>query len=590
VLPLALAFIAGYSRVFAAEDAGPGEPIVLPPFLVEEQQSSSRIGRADWLYWDGGGLEVLSACPEDETEQFIRDLRGQRAALRQIISDDLLLRTALPTTLILFPKTQKSAMDEQMVKEVERVPRALGVTGHFRPMNDLRLSDPDASFIFVILDDWQWGWDIRHGNPKGRGSAPFYSPLYLRFLLDSRAPALPRWFTDGITQLYQSVAFNDAFTGRMSSAWTAPVAYSDEPWQDSRFQKDPWTSEASAAALREHAGAPRPLLPMRELFAPTIAAGRSDMYRQVWGAQAELFVRWAFSDRVKDGRVRLQEFVEAAAAQPVTEQLFHSCFGMGYSDARDALSDFLPLAVRKDQQFIFAAPPADPKPVDLREATPHEIRRIKGEWARRILRIVRSNYPIALPLYAAKARRALQGSYDRGERDPLLIASLALFRLDIGDASGGRQLLEEHPAALAARPLAGLELAQLRMSDALGAPAGANGALSEEQAGEVLRKVSEVLGKQPPIEAAYLLAARVSKHLGRDPTDAERARLNEGGRLFPGDSQLVMECVAWDLRAHDLATARSLIDLGEYEAADAPTRERFRLLDNLIPSAAASGN
>jgi hypothetical protein len=585
--PSILAFILWRSLIVAAGDAPPGRPIMLPPFLVEE---SPLFNQTDWQYYQDSGLEILSACPVKETEQFIRDICEQRAALSQFIPDDLLVHTALPTTLILFPISLKKEIDQQMVKEVERIPRASNATGNFGPMNDLRLSDPDSSFIFVILDDWQWGRDNKYGHPDAQRPTLLYTPQYLRYLISSRTPVLPDWFTTGIVRLYETVAFNDASTGRISPAWTAPGIYSDKPWQRTEFQRDPWMSPVSAAALREHAYAPRPLVPMRELFVATIANGKSDTYGRVWEAQAELFARWAFSDRIKDGRVRLQKFAKAAATEPVTEDLFRSCFEMRYSDARDALSDFLPMAVSKGQQFDCAATSFDSKAVDVREATPQEIHRIKGEWARRTLRVVQSNYPGALPLYVAKARSVLQGAYDHGERDPLLLASLALFRLDIGDEKGGRRLLEESPAAGAARPLAALELAQLRMNEALKKPAGISGALSDDQARNVLREVSETIGKQPPIEAAYLLAARVSEHLARSPTDAERASLNEGARLFPRDSQMVMESVSWDLRAHDLASARSLIDLGEYEAADTPTLEKFRLLENLLSIASHSGN
>jgi hypothetical protein len=584
------ALAVGNSRAFAAEEAHPNEAIVLPPFLVEDQRINSLLNGTDWLYSRDGGLEILSACPEDETEQFIRDLRKQRAALGQFIADDFLLHTTLPTTLILFPKSQKKALDEQLAKELAHIPGASGSTGHFRPLPDLRLSEPDSSYIFVVLDDWQWGWDIRHGYPKGQGSALFYSPPYLGFLIESRKPDLPGWYAAGVIRLYQSFAVKNAGTGAIYSAWTAPVAPLGSPWENSQFERDPWISGTSAAALRDHPDAPRLLLPMRELFVPAVAAGRSDLYRGVWEAQAELFVRWALSDRVKDGKARLEKFVELEAAQPVTEDLFQSCFGMGYSDARDALSDFLPTAVSKVQGFDFAVMPFDSKAVDLRSATPAEIHRIKGEWARRTLRVVKANYPESMPLFVAKSRRLLQGPYDRGERDPLLIASLALLKFDVGEPGEARLLLEDNPNSIAARPLACVELAELRMDDALARPAGANGALSEEQAGKVMEAISESLRKQPPIEAAYLLAANLAKRVGRDPTDAERARLNEGARLFPRNSQMVMECASWDLRAHDLASARTLIGLGEPRAVDAPTREKFRLLENLIVTASALGN
>ena len=57
---------------------------------------------------------------------------------------------------------------------------------------------------------------------------------------------------------------------------------------------------------------------------------------------------------------------------------------------RDRLSDYLPAAVSKPLPFAYEAVPADSAPVELRDAKPEEIRGIKGEWARRTLRVVRT--------------------------------------------------------------------------------------------------------------------------------------------------------------------------------------------------------
>ena len=165
----AIVFVICCLRSVAATDIAKDIPVLLPPFVVEEQRTSSAFSRLDWLFYKSDGLEILSACPQDETEQFIRNLRIQRSALSQFVADDLLFQTTLPTTLILFPKTEKTSIDQQMVKDVGNIGVSHG-SGHFSPMDDLRLSDPDSSYIFVVLDDWQWGWDIRHGFPRGQQS------------------------------------------------------------------------------------------------------------------------------------------------------------------------------------------------------------------------------------------------------------------------------------------------------------------------------------------------------------------------------------------------------------------------------------
>jgi hypothetical protein len=586
---LFLALALGLPWPGAAETEAPVPPVLLPPFLVEGERVGSMFGGTDWLYARDGEFEVLSACPQDETEQFIRNLRAQRSALRRFIPDELLRPSTLPTTLILVPKTQKNRIDEQMVKDVERIPKASKTGGSFLPMNDLRLSDPDSTFIFVILDDRQWGWDIRHGYPKGRESALFYTPQYLAYLLSAHTPALPDWYVRGVISLYESMAFNNSVSGALNSAWTAPLFSGGNPWDNVSFQRDTWLSDAAAAALRADPGSPRPLLSLRELLVPAPDPGKSAAYRQVWKAQSELFARWCYSGRITDGQARLQAFAMRASAEPVSDELFRSSFGLGISDARDALSDFLPEAVRKAQPFPFPPMPFDRRPVELRGASPSEIRRITGEWTRRACWVVRSNYPAALPLFLAKTRALLQGPVDRGATDPSLLASAALFRLDSGDLSGGRQLLEDNPSAVAARPLAALELAKLRLDAALKNPAGAGGALSYEQSEGVLQTLSLAFNQEPAVEAAYLLAERLTEHLGRDPTDAERGRLNEGARLFPREWQLVMKSVSWDLRAHDLDSAVKLTALGEYEAADAVSRARFGQLREML-RAAVGGN
>lgn len=563
----------------AAADSVHDTPIVLPPFLVEDHPSKLSLDRIDWVYWQGDGFEVLSGCPDDETEQFIREMREQKAAFAQFIPDDLLLRTSLPTTVILFPKSEKARIDDQLLRDIRGIPQASNPANHFLPLDDLRLSDADSSYIFVILDDWKWGWDVRHGYPRGSGSALFYTPPYLRFLLASRVPALPSWFIVGITRLYSSMVLSGA-TGIQSSVFAVPTV-ADRPWERTQFLGDPWTSPAAAAALRANPQVPRALLPLDELFTPHFRTQKSAAYRQVWLAQSELFVRWAFSGRVKDGREHLRQLLEGLATQPPSEDLFQSCFGISCADARDALSDFLPHAVGAPQDFEAEAPPRNTEPVTLRQASPAQLHRITGEWSRRTLRVVRANLPIALPLYVAQARETLQGSYAKGERDPQLIASLALLDLDTEAPKPTRTLLEENPAAVAARPLAALALARLRLQDAVAAQPAGKTQLTPGAGDAVLSALDGAFHMAPPLEASYLLEADVIGRAGRAPTAAERSRLNEGSRLFPRSSQLLLQSISWDLRAGDSEIAKPLIALGKSEAFGTRAREQFTMLEGL---------
>lgn len=551
---LGLVLASSASLHLSAADSESDHVVVLPPFLVEEQEVKTWLNHPIWIHGEDKGIEILSACVDDETQLFVEGLRRQRMELSQIIPDEFMLQTTLPTTFILYPMSLKRSMDEELSREWDKLPAASSAHDRLRPLDDLRLSDPDSSYLFVMLDDAKW-------KETKRGSEFIFSPSYLRFLIESRTPALPGWFSVGITHFYESILV---------------------PWDKNGFDPDPWLSKDAAETLHEDAFAPRPFLPLRELFISALPVGRSKQYRRVWEAQAELFVRWALSGKVPEGRERLRRFAAAAATQPTTEELFRSCFGMDYDDARNALSDYLPLAVWEPLKGP-TGPASDIPQIELRSATPEEVHRIKGEWGRRVLAIVREYNPEALPIYVSQSRRLLQAAYDRGDHDPRLVSSLALFQIDTDDSAGGRKLLEANPEACATRPLAALELASLRMEDALDSPAGAGHRFSDAQAAAILKYVDVSLRKNPPIEGAYVIAAAVSKHLGREPSNDERKRLNDGAHLFPQNTDLVFQSAAWDLRAGAVAEARRLIEMGLWEATNPSARLKLMELEAVGP-------
>jgi hypothetical protein len=561
IASLALASGIGAS-MGGAEIGSEPEPVpVLPPFIVTEKGPE----KPDWIHYKDEDREVLSACSVDTTERFISVLRTRRDQLSVLIPDGLLFQPALPTTLILFPRALKASMERTVLKMLGTSDGGRVPTGRIHSISDLRLVDADSIYLFVFLDDTVPTFDdamltgrFSVGAPIEDGVLDFvYSTGFLRFLLDGRAPVLPDWFRIGFLSLYRSIDFS---ADRLE------------------FRPDPWVSQEDADALQSEAHAPRTLLPMAELFAANRPAGKSVDYQRIWSAQAELFVRWAFSGHVLGGRQRLWRFAAASAAQPTTETLFQSFFGMNFSDARDALSDFLPEAVTRQVEGP-AWKASSLAPVKTREALPGEIRRIRGEWARRARGALA--VPGAEHLYTEEARRLLEGAFAEGDRDPSLLASLALFRSETGAAAEGLRILKDSPEACAARPLASLELARLRLEDALRLPGGPRGALSADQAAGVLDPLSRALAPGSPIEAAYLLAARTIEHLGRVPSVPERHILDRGARLYPRDSEFVIRCASLILQGGDFDSAREVVELGLWECTDAAERTKLLQLEVL---------
>jgi hypothetical protein len=548
----------------------------MPPFMVEEQKSDG----IEWSYGSSGDIRVLSGCGTDQTTGFLRQAVEQREELQWFIPAEFLLQECLTPTLIIFPESHKQAMDQ--VVEGELAKAAAATPRQFKPMKDLRLSDPDSSDIFIVFDDnaaktavWLRGGDqVSTINYQ----TPVLSPSYVRFLLQARAPALPDWYVSGCVSLYETMDFKAAGdfsastyeTGRLGTAGVS-------------FEPEPWLSDEDAPALRKHPDGARPLVPMRELFAARYPSAKSDEYRRVWEAQAELFVRWALSGRVDGGQDRLRRFVEGASTQRTTEEFFYSCFGIDYADALEALSDYLPYAVGKP---LYVAPDSGLRPatLELHTATAGEVRRVKAEWSRRVLWAIKEDNPTGFPLFSGKVRDSLEGAFSRGERDPDFLASLALFRIQYGNPNDGMRLLEQFPNAAATRPVAQLELAQQHLLEALASPAGAKGALSEEQASRLMREIFPS-PRASPIESAYALAARVCNHLGRDPKPSERAILVDGARLFPRNPELVVQAAAWELRAGEVQDAVRLIEFGLWESADTSARKNLVALDNVARQA-----
>jgi hypothetical protein len=584
-LAAGLLIMAARAAASGASQAPPSpETVVLPPFMVEDRKVEGvAYAGPEWLHAQVPGFEILSACAAEESSDFVRGLMDRRLELTRLVPDDFLLHTELPTTLILYPASLKQSMDDQMMQQVKGIALPAPAPSRFSPMNDLRLSEPDSSSIFVMLEDWDWQ-NSRWKRDSGltHDFEVVNSPAYVRFLLESRTPTVPDWYVAGVTRLYGTMLFQNL--ERPTIALGAYMRYAPAPRHG--FDSDPWISAESATALRANSGASRPLVPMGDLLVARVPAGRSEEYRRVWAAESELFVRFAVTNRVQDGQEKLRRLVAAASERPMTEALFRSCFDMGYADALEALNDYLPVAVgRAFEEEATDFPAGDP--IDFQPATPRDIRRIKGEWARRALSVVRTAYPLALPLYVEEARKLLQGAYDAGERDPRLVASLALFRIENGDVKAGRALLESSPEVPSCRPAAGLALAELRLSEALKGPRGPDGTLGEDQASAVVAAVQLVRSHAPPLEEAYVAAARALEHLKREPTPEERALVEEGVRLFPRNPKLAVTNAAWSLRAGELDLAGRQVELGLWEVTEPSARKRLEELAEIIRSAPA---
>lgn len=432
--------LAGAVRA-ATPPVGDERPIELPPMIVAEVSKA-----APWLYAAVDGTEYLSRCSASTTRAFAASQWHIHALLREFVPAEFLGRYDAPMTSLLMPLSLKNASDdavrqemlrteEQDVrKKVEEARRkgGLPLPSRLLFLPNHRLDDRDTSAVFTYIDEGNFDADRM-----------IVATDYVQARLARRQPMLPQWFIEGVAGLHAQADFRN------------------EPITLPAFT---WISPEETAALVRDADMRRPFLPMNDMFAPDALLGAANghpLRRAVWRSQVRLFIRWALDPGHAPARENLWQLVRRGCEQPVTEALFVECFGFGYSDLRDRLSDYLALAVKSPIRITPRKRPPAPR-IEVRTATPLEIARLRGEWERLEIAFVRERHARFVDRYVEQARNTLRRAVGSGLRDPRLFASLGLCEIDAGDPDAARPWLETAAAADVVRPRVHFEIARLR--------------------------------------------------------------------------------------------------------------------------------
>jgi hypothetical protein len=545
-------------------------------------------GGPQWRYAAGPGFEVLSCCEDDTTEDFLTRTLEQRALLGELVPPRFQRQTAAPNQLILLSEDFAGSVSAEMRAELRRNGERRGGSAYsgaaIRSLPQLRLSESDSDMSYFILGDHQavpaearqqaesvggGGWvDENYGGLR-------LSPEFVSHLIADRAPTPPAWFIAGAVQIYQSSRLYPDFV-----------------------VMDPggWGSERQTERLREDFRAPRCLLPMTEFFDPRSSLPSDPAanlaYRRVWFDQAALFYRWALEGPDAARRAAFWRWAGAEGPARHSEAFFRACFGLGWADLRDRLSDYLPTAVDRVVRWRPAIKLAD-GPIHLHRASPDEIRRLQGEWARREVPFIREHHPELAAHYIERARLTLNRAYADGDRDPRLLASLGLLAAETGETAAAAPFLAAAVAGGVVRPRAGDELARERLAQFEGAGADWAVPLTAQQSAEVWALLGRTLAEPPPQREAYLLLAELMRLSVGPPPPEWRAALVAGAGLFPEVPGLARAAALWELRAGDRTEALRLVELGleaaPSEAVRAPLSAlRQRLVRTALPGASAS--
>lgn len=529
--------------------------VELPPMFVAESSKAP-----PWLYVRVDDTEYLSRCSASATKAYITAQLEIRRMLRVFIPADFLATSTVPFVSIIAPLEARAGDDaasREMMRMAQQSQQRSNEEGlremripsvrTLRFLPNLRLDDRDMLAVFTYL------------NEKDFHQAKLIaSPDFVWARLNARSPTLPAWLIEGVVALYQQASFRD------------------EPITMARAS---WISPEDAGGLRRDAESRRVLIPPAEFFtaqAFVTPQDRNATRIAAWRAQAALFIRWALDPANAPAANALWDFARRTSQEPPTEALFTECFGFGYADLMDRLSDYLPTAVKQTARILPGKLPALPR-FEVKPATPAQIARLRGEWERLEIPFVRGKHPEFLPKYIEQARTTLRKAIARGESDPQLFAALGLCEVDAGEPAAGRPWLEQAIAMKVVRPRVYYEVARMRWLE-LTRNTGETSGFTAEQLDPVLAPLRVALTQSPPLPEAHMLMADAWLRCREPVSPSDFAALTGAMPLFrrvPGFAYRVALLHVHEGRREE---ARQVATLAVEFVSEPDTRAQFNKL------------
>lgn len=598
-LPATLSLAASLfvSQMLPAQDApAVGDRIVeLPKFVVTDSRELPP--PETWRYATVPGFEVLSNASVRGTQRLLRDFDMFRQALGHVWP--MPSRISQPTALIICGKGAKfdkfiptgkvsadTAFASLFLKKGTQT--AIVIDLESTTLNVLDLGNADAGTDNSVIS-------VEHDKQLYRE--------YVRYLLSNHEPRLPAWFEEGLSQIIMRMQFDrrwiefakleDPNTVSTQAAMVAQIneinaAAGGEEGDVTALAGAPMEDRDFPAALRRRA-----LMPLQKFFEVQHDSpeATNTLGNNRWGKQAYAFVHMCLYGYKGKYQKQFMTFLQRSTREPVTEQLFKECFRFSKGKAKDGTETFKEMSykdmlmeIRSYCDFtvyeakIYKAKEdviIPPKPLEFRDATQAEVGRIKGET-------------LVLAGHDKPARTELIAPYQRGERDPDLLAALGLYDRAHGEAERGRKFLEAAFAAKTKRPDAGLELARIRYADALAAPAAPGGRLSAAQTTAVLEPLLAVRRSPPHMPALYDLVVDTWMRSAVKPKLDDVKVMIDGAQLFPTRMKLVYVAAGYAADANELQAAHALADHGIRYTPDAQAKKRFEELKASFPPAPPS--
>jgi tetratricopeptide (TPR) repeat protein len=507
ILLLGLAMLPGAPDAAASD----GEVTVMEPVFVEASSGDP------WIYFTVPGFEVISHCPDSFNESYARALERATAARLAVLPSGFWGDMPTPMKIVLYNREpeRRSGFNRGNPIDLAWVSGDGASVGTGTVMRSYPVTVGDGDTYINCGNYWSVQID------SGSFSVDPDSDVRLQ----NRVPRLPAWFEAGMegqfglypSQIIRSSAFSDEVV-LASATWVSTV------------ETLAIMNEAKEKEKEGKVRHPREMLPLGELFRGRVPAGKTAL----WNSEASLFVRWGLY--AGGNRQAFLDFADAASREPVTEELFRRHFGYGYAEAQARLDAYLPKAVSEPISVPIAVPPE--KPLRVREATSVEVARIIGDWGRlegRSIGIANMDYQREC---LDQADRLFERIYRRRSSNPLFLAAFGLYEVQVGDTVRARDALESATAAGVARPRAYVELARLRLDEALPSAQQGIGDLDRPEFTAIVSLLTTARVQMPSLLATYDVLARTLEHAPSRPTREDLRPLEEALELFPQNAPL----------------------------------------------------
>jgi len=541
----------------------PSGPVVsLPPFVVDQGGNKKRNWR--FVSLPEADFELLTDVDSDHARDFVSTYLRQEQLLKLIIPERFLWRSAQPKRHLLISDPGGPAIRDSTLTALFGNSKDSGGKRGTRLMPNIRLDDGETSMVYAYSRRRTPDTYMRF-NPQLRPGVEFtFLTNRIRFLLSRRTPALPLWFVEGLSGVYDTSEFSQ------DDVEIGPVV---------------WISGSEADALRRNSDRPRQLLPLSQLFSPP-GTDQSVASREAWVRQSTLFVRWAMF--AEDGRYReaLWKFVDGTVAQGLSGSFFRECFGFSFSDGRDILSDYLATATNDDHRIAPRRLPRPPR-FQVRRATPEEVWFGRLEWARLAFICAEQHYPELRDAYLKNARNTGRLAQQNTANSPQIQLSLGLLEFNAKNLKTALPMLEQATAQTPGSASVYYAIAACRYLEAQTALP-PDSKFSVDQTGELLAIIDLARRVQPPLARVYNLLGNLWLRSESTPSPSDLAELYEGIKLFPDETSISYRVALLHAELDQPNRALEIVDIGLQNCRSPEDFDKFYLLQDMLRAQLAS--